>query len=346
MLFKLQKLVSWGCEAGWKATVAQQHAKHAEQQLKEARAAWDKEREQLRQQYQQQQQTASAVNQGLTPAAHPGDAGASGAGAGGGSGELQRAREAASEAETARAQAEERVSELEDLVASLQSDLRRMKAQLRASGSGSDAGSRDGSREGSGTGEEADPVAAVRAESMGWQVERTMLLRTITALQEEVEGLRAAKEAEVEVGQRLRSDEGQNGSAEVVHEVVRQLRQEHEAVVAMADDERQQLQHALALAAAESEELRQQLQLQAAHGPAGSAASEAGHGGEGRAEELAREVTALSSRLAATMLEQESQRRQLEEVEGQLELSRVRRGSWFSVWRGSCVGKGATWLRC
>ncbi|GLI61698.1 hypothetical protein VaNZ11_004176 [Volvox africanus] len=180
MLIKLQKMITWGCEAAWKASVAQQQAKfmeHTAQQAAQERSAWEAEREQLRQALEE----ARAANMQVAPAAaRAGDRpGLDKANIEDVEGDIRRQlRAAQDEAAKARDQA----ADLDSVVASLNADVRRLRSQLR--------NSRDGVQEETG-GPDSAPGNGSSADSKAWAMERKMLLTTITALKEDLEQARA-----------------------------------------------------------------------------------------------------------------------------------------------------------
>ncbi|GLC71301.1 hypothetical protein PLESTF_001100700 [Pleodorina starrii] len=217
MLIKLQKMLTWGVEAAWKASVAAQQAKameHAAQQAAAARAAWEAEREQLWRELEEARAAAVA----LVSSPPPGTLSTRVSDASGGSAvppyvesELRRQLQAAQdEAAAARGQA----ADLESAVACLNADVRKLKVQLRNSldgaservaegGGRSFRNSRDGGAERGVDTErlpapvELDAAAAAdaavsRADSKGWALERKLLVSTITTLNEELEQARAA----------------------------------------------------------------------------------------------------------------------------------------------------------
>ncbi|EFJ40205.1 hypothetical protein VOLCADRAFT_108288 [Volvox carteri f. nagariensis] len=181
MLLKLQKIVTWGCDAAWKASVAQQQLKfmeHTAQQKTQERAAWQAERGQLRQALQEARTAQAQATPGLerSMVGHYLD----GPDAKNMEAELRRQLRAA---EDKAAAARDQAADLESTVATLNADVRRLRSQLR--------GSRDGGQE------EAvgvDPVAehVSSADNKAWAMERKMLLITITSLKAELEQLRRA----------------------------------------------------------------------------------------------------------------------------------------------------------
>ncbi|GFR50932.1 hypothetical protein Agub_g13252 [Astrephomene gubernaculifera] len=165
MLIKLHKLVSWGCEAAWKASVAQQQLRHSEeaaqrsaQQAAQARSAWEAEREQLRR----------ALEQRPSGPAAAAAADASGDMAAANEGLRQQVQTSQGELAVARA----RIAELEAA----------MEALKTAAGKPHQTRLPRSSPEG----------VTSDVDSAAWGKERQMLLKTISALQQEAEQARAA----------------------------------------------------------------------------------------------------------------------------------------------------------
>ncbi|GIL88182.1 hypothetical protein Vretimale_14097 [Volvox reticuliferus] len=180
MLIKLQKMITWGCEAAWKASVAQQQAKfmeHTAQQTAQERSAWEAEREQLRQALEE----ARALNTQVTQsAARTVDGrGLDKANTEDVQGDIRRQLRAAQDEA---AKAKDQVADLESAVASLNADVRRLRSQLR--------NSRDGVQQET---DGSDPARenVSRADSTAWAMERKLLLTTITALNQDLEQARA-----------------------------------------------------------------------------------------------------------------------------------------------------------
>lgn len=172
MLIKLQKMLVWGCEAAWKASVAQQQTKfmeQASQELAQERVLWQAEREQLKQALEEvlaaQVDAKSSAGRSLGIA---------------GEAELRRQlRAAQDEAAAARNQA----AELESAVALLNADVRKLRSRLRSS--------HDGVVDEAGTNGCADSQASL-ADSRAWAMERKLPLSTITSLKTELEQVRSA----------------------------------------------------------------------------------------------------------------------------------------------------------
>ncbi|KXZ43719.1 hypothetical protein GPECTOR_82g253 [Gonium pectorale] len=271
MLIKLQKLVAWGCEAAWKASSAQQHARFMEQQVAHARAAWEAERAELN-------HALELARSASPPGSVAGGSSFSETSASGGAGgehlsadsEGLRRQLEASQEEAAAARAQ--VSDLESVVASLSADVRKLRGELRRS--------RDGSSDSSGhssvaAGGGSGAAAASHADSLAWAMERQMLLKTITSLQQELEESQAAAEA-VAAATAVASPHASSGAAtrglgtededvkkaalyDAMLERVEQLRGEREAALGEAAALRKQLEAALAAAAEERADLHARL---------------------------------------------------------------------------------------